>query len=632
MSIKRNWIIYLSLIIYLAASLLILIFGMEQFNDTVPYPYLTKFTIVVGCFAIYIILNIIFYLLTRPILIKLFSRIAKIQVVAEIPIVLLILAGGIALRVYYIRTYPVAMESDYKFYYDVAIMIKDNTLTTLSNNEYISLFPHTYGYAYILSIAMRIFGTGPATCLYLNVGFSALTALFCYGIGKKVAGSIAGISALTLSIFWPSQILFSNINGAEAAFTCFLYGAAFIAIMLMRMDTTSKVGSFLMVVLHILCGVFIALSSAIRPMGLILLIALVICLLSMNRKLEYKDVNELSFRKIFLSKGFLRAAMVLLGYFICTQLVSAGISNAIEKDIASGGAMGYSLMVGLDMESDGGYSEESMNFLYDSYDKTKSANAANAACMERAMEEVKANPMGILELMAKKFYLIWSNDDYATTTNIVTMNNQGLLSPEREEMFYSFAEYNQIFYLVMVFLSAIGAIFMMKKDNNASIFAIFFIGTVALFLLVEMQNRYHYFALQSIVILAAYAVGSIFDQYKMRSLERIHYKASDSLVENTVNPMVKGTSEEEEQENGLEKQKSGIAEQTIGLDEQKEMVYTMDVQKAIEEGHIRITATEAYRDELWEELLQYKEQNSSPLKDEQEKPHSQDDGDTQEKF
>ncbi len=632
MSIKRNWIIYLSLIIYLAASLLILIFGMEQFNDTVPYPYLTKFTIVVGCFAIYIILNIIFYLLTRPILIKLFSRIAKIQVVAEIPIVLLILAGGIALRVYYIRTYPVAMESDYKFYYDVAIMIKDNTLTTLSNNEYISLFPHTYGYAYILSIAMRIFGTGPATCLYLNVGFSALTALFCYGIGKKVAGSIAGISALTLSIFWPSQILFSNINGAEAAFTCFLYGAAFIAIMLMRMDTTSKVGSFLMVVLHILCGVFIALSSAIRPMGLILLIALVICLLSMNRKLEYKDVNELSFRKIFLSKGFLRAAMVLLGYFICTQLVSAGISNAIEKDIASGGAMGYSLMVGLDMESDGGYSEESMNFLYDSYDKTKSANAANAACMERAMEEVKANPMGILELMAKKFYLIWSNDDYATTTNIVTMNNQGLLSPEREEMFYSFAEYNQIFYLVMVFLSAIGAIFMMKKDNNASIFAIFFIGTVALFLLVEMQNRYHYFALQSIVILAAYAVGSIFDQYKMRSLERIHYKASDSLVENTVNPMVKGTSEEEEQENGLEKQKSGIAEQTIGLDEQKEIVYTMDVQKAIEEGHIRITATEAYRDELWEELLQYKEQNSSPLKDEQEKPHSQDDGDTQEKF
>ncbi|MFT4144541.1 MAG: hypothetical protein QM644_08780, partial [Mobilitalea sp.] len=146
MSIKRNWMIYLSLIIYLAASLLILLLGAEQFQED-QNPYLIKTVLIIGLFAVIILINVVFYIITRPFLLKLGSHLRRLMPVVEILCILLIAIGGIILRVNYIQNNPVAMDSDYKFYYDVAVMIKDGTLTTQSNNEYISLFPHTYGYA-----------------------------------------------------------------------------------------------------------------------------------------------------------------------------------------------------------------------------------------------------------------------------------------------------------------------------------------------------------------------------------------------------------------------------------------------------------------------------------------------------
>ena len=589
MSIKRNWMIYISLFIYLAASLLILSFGLEQFQE-IEQTYLVKTILIIGFFAVYITINILFYLFTRPILLKIGSHLRVLKYVLEGLLILAILGGGVALRLYYINSYPVGMESDYKFYYDVAIMIKDGTLTTLSNNEYISLFPHTYGYCYILSLVMRVFGTDPSICYYTNIVFSAITALFCYGIGRRIAGRVAGISALAISFFWPSQILFSNINGAEAAFTCFLYGAAYLCLMSMQIKEDTKLGTSRIILRHVICGILIALSSAIRPMGLVLLIAFVICLLSINKKLTYKSIMDVSLKTILLSKGFLRAVFVLLGYFIASQLISAGVAQAIEKDIASGGAMGYSLMVGTNIASDGGYSEETQEFLKQAYEETESANAANAANMEVAIKQIKENPIGILELFAKKFYLVWSNDDYATTTNIVTMNNQLLLTPDIESLFYDLADLNNVFYLFVVFLSAIGVIFLLRKDNEASLFAIFFIGTIALFLLVEMQNRYHYFALQSIAILAAGGIGFTYEFYRQRSELRI----SNKLMLLADVELAAGVVEEEVKEGAVLETSEGVAASTTAASKMN----TIDVIKAIQEGHIRITATKAYQEEM----------------------------------
>ena len=583
MSLRRNWFIYLSLLLYMAASVLILIFGISGFGSQKPYSYFAQAALLVGCFAAFIVINSLFYLVTMPVVIKLLRPMRRLAIFAEILIILSVLIMGLILRINYIKTNPVNMESDYKFYYDVAGMIKDHTLLEKSSNEYIALFPHTFGYSYLLSIVLRIFGEAPEVCLYFNAVLSVLTALFCYGIGRYLAGRVAGIASLIITCFWPSQIIFSNINGSEAAFCFFLYGAALLMVVVMRScNKTSRVS--LVLLLHLLIGILLSIASAIRPMSFAFFLALILCFIFFNQKLTYqKSITELSVSTIFLSKGIFRAAFIILGYVLCSQFISAGISVAIQKEVAGSGATGYSLMVGLHTISDGGHSEETMDFLFDTYKETGSANETNRICMDKAIEEVEQNPQGILELMAKKFYLIWSNDDYATTTNIVTMNNQGLLTPQKEASLYHLADISNIYYLFIVFLSIIGAGYLFFKDNNAQVFAVFFVGAVVMHLLVEMQNRYHYYLLQNFAIMAAVGMGFLFNRYLKQTQMKMLIKsgAFDAF------PVSGDTSEAAAT---LEKQRvNDLA--VIGTNELK----PINIIDAIKEGHITITATKAYQ-------------------------------------
>lgn len=626
MNFKKNWFVSLAGYLYLAVAVLILIFGVTQFAEERKYPYLTQIILVIGFFVILMGINVVCYLITRPRFVIWISRFRKASPWIEAVLVVLILVIGLILRINFIKSYPVAMESDYKFYYDVAKLINNGTLLTESNNEYIALFPHTIGYAYVLSKVIAIFGTTPEACLYFNAVLSVLTALFCYGIGKKVVGRAAGIAALIMACFWPSQIIFSNINGAEAVFTFFLYGAAFLFVFIIKKYNGTNARAIWPIVLHFLVGILLGLASSIRPMSLVFLLAIVFCLVFLNYKLVYKkNINELPFAKIFLSKGWMRIGVLLVGYLLCGQIVTANISQAIQKNIASSGAMGYSLMVGLDREHDGGYSEKSMNILYDTYYETESADEVNQVCMDIAIESVKSDPMGTVELLAKKFFLVWANDDYATTTNVVTMNNQGLLTQQRIELFEILSDMNNVYYLFVVFLSGVGVYFLLRRDNNAQIFPVFFVGAVFLHMLVEMQNRYHYYLLQNFAILASVGVGLLFQRYLEKSKSRIEeLQASKNELEKVVseatitegskpefalktmelNQEVKqntsqNSSVKEEQKHN-QKVKKKANQEAKKEKKSKSLLSTIDVLKAIEDGHIIITATKAYEDKLQE--------------------------------
>lgn len=319
----------------------------------------------------------------------------------------------------------------------------------------------------------------------------------------------------------------------------------------------------------------------------------------------------------------MRIGVLLAGYLLCGQIVTANISQAIQKNIASSGAMGYSLMVGLDREHDGGYSEKSMNLLYNTYYETESADEVNQICMDIAMESVKADPMGTVELLAKKFFLVWANDDYATTTNVVTMNNQGLLTRQRAEIFEQLSDMNNVYYLLVVFLSGVGVYFLLRKDNNTQIFSVFFIGAIVLHMLVEMQNRYHYYLLQNFTILASAGVGLLLQSYLDKSKCRIEeLQATKDKLEKIVpevgipvgseSETVLKTMENNQEmkqntdQNSIRKEelkynqkvKKQVNQEAKKEKKSKSLLNTIDVLKAIEDGHIIITATKAYEDRL----------------------------------
>lgn len=559
MTIKKNFFIKFS--IFLAAAVLVHIFilAVTEFQARESEQYVSQAVITFS-----LILSLPVMYLLNFLSAKLAAHLGKaLKLIIELALLLIIAAAGLYLRLLVIKAYPLAMESDYKFYYDVAVMLKNGTILTQSNNEYISLFPNTFGYSFVLSLVLRIFGEKPQLPLYFNAVISAGAAVISYYIGKLLFGRRIGLIVLVLSIFIPSQILYSSVNGSEALFTFFVYLAALLILYVQKKYNPESASVVNIILLFFLCGALIAVAAAARPMGLILLIAVIISLLSTSEKLDSRILGKKTFVYIYMSRGWLKASTVVIAYLLLTVLINTGIKGTIDKDIST--AAGYSLLVGLDIEHDGGYSEESMNYLYDTYRQTGNPNAANQACLDLALERVKQNPVGILKLFTKKISLLWADDQYGVTTNYVTLENQRLLTTQRLNQLNALSKYSNLYYIFLLFYSCVGAVLLLlkKERSNVYLIVIFFIGTFALHLLVEVQNRYHYYILNSFAILAA---AGIYLLKKDEQKEKEAIYASEPIEEAAAIPV------------------SDSRESHLGF----------DIQKAIEEGHITVAVSEAY--------------------------------------
>ena len=131
----------------------------------------------------------------------------------EAAVVILVLAAGFIIRIRYLQSMPMEPESDYKTYYEIADLINRGTLLKEGPGycDYIAMFPHVFGYPYVLAVLFRIFGTSVQTAQYFNVVLAMGTVFLAYRTGKAAGGRICGLSALFLTAFWPSQILYINM-------------------------------------------------------------------------------------------------------------------------------------------------------------------------------------------------------------------------------------------------------------------------------------------------------------------------------------------------------------------------------------------------------------------------------------
>ena len=559
MTIKKNFFIKFSIFLAAAALVHIFILAITEFQARESEQYVSQAVITLS-----LILSLPLMYLLNLLSAKLAAHMGKIlKLIIELALLLIIAVAGLYLRVLVIKTYPLAMESDYKFYYDVAVMLKNGTILTQSNNEYISLFPNTFGYSFILSLVLRIFGENPQVPLYFNAIISAGAAVISYYIGKLLFGRRIGLVVLLLSMFIPSQILYTSVNGSEALFTVVVYLAALLILYVQKKYNPESSSVVNIIILFFVSGALIAVSAAARPMGFILLIAVIITLLSTSEKVDSKILGKKPFAYIYMSRGWLKASTVVLGYLLLTVLINTGIKGTIDKDIST--AAGYSLLVGLDINHDGGYSEESMNYLYDTYRQTGDPNAANQACLNLAVQRFKQNPAGILKLFAKKISLLWADDQYGVTTNYVTLENQKLLTAQRVNQLNTLSKYSNIYYIFLLFYSSVGVIMLLlkKERNNVYLIIIFFIGIFALHLFVEVQNRYHYYMLNSFAIFAA---------------SGIYMLKKDKKVENEV----------------IYTSEPIHAVSIVQESDSREDHLDFDIQRAIEEGHITVAVSKAY--------------------------------------
>lgn len=592
MKCKKTWFYYFCISFSIIGFLYILVSIISSLGTAQEYPYLPKGLLIVGIFVGWILIQFLAKLAARLHIAEKFPRGKTISMLLEGVVVVLILTAAVAVRLWVIHNFPITPTSDYKTYYEIADLLNRGTIQKEGKGycDYIAMFPHVYGYCTILRIAFSIWGTKTSVGLMMNLVFSIATVFIIYRIGRKCGGRIAGLVSIFLCAFWPSQVLYDSILSAEPTFTFLVFFCAYLFLCITMSDNEKQGNTGLCIAGYLFLGIMIALAAAVRPMAMILLIAIALCIIPQRNELPAKPINDIPLLQRFLRFGWIRFVLILIPYMIVSNVISTSIELSIDRDLASGStSFGYNMLVGLNTESDGGWNEEDKDLLYNTMEETGSASQAHKACRDLAIKRLTGNPVGIFNLFIHKYELLWGNDDYGSTWNIAFSDEQGNLTQWRSDFLYSMRDYNNIVYAVTVFFAIMGLIFMYKgKGNYNYIFVLLYLGTVAMHLMVESQNRYHYYVLQVFMLIAGYGIQSLFNDAQKGNIEKKEESENQ---------------QQREKEKELQIQTYQKAEEEMVKIREEALANVFDMKNALENGNVVMTVSAAYKQEKTEENM-----------------------------
>ena len=581
---RKNAFGYFAISVYIISLIYTLAGGIAALGEGREYPYLQSGLFLLLLLCVWLLINGASGLLARLDKERKLRQFRWLNYI-EAAAVLVVLGLGTMLRVLVVRALPMEPASDYRTYYEVAELLMKGSLITDGPGycDYIAMFPHVYGYPYVLSIVFRLFGASILTAQNFNILLSVATAFIAYRTVRLAGGRLSGVLALLLTAFWPSQIIYVNMVASEYLFSFMLMLSIRLYVRTLQIDAGQENRPVLGVCLHILLGLCLALTAAIRPMALLLVITIFICTCFEKQRLPVRLSKDQPISLMLLSKGWMRCFLILLVYLCTNALITVGITNAVDRDLASGStSFGYNLLVGLNTEADGGWNQEDADYLYAALDRTGSASEAHLACLDLAMQRL-GNTRGVLNLFFHKFQVLWSNDDYGTTWNLLFMDQQGTLTPDRERLLLTIRSWGNLFYLLVVGFAAIEGIYLWQKGSGIAYpFLLMYLGTVAMHLLVENQNRYHFHALYMLAVLAALGVRHISESGRVRVQQKLEERRMAARLD----------------KEAAEKRRALLLEEEnlIRL-RQEAMQSRFDMKAALEKGYVTVRVTRAYADE-----------------------------------
>ena len=583
MKLRKNAFYYFALVVFLLCVLFAMAGVFRRLGDGQEYPYLLKGEWVLGTLALVMCLLGAGALGARVRLRERLDRYKTLTLAGEGLLAAVLLTAGLILRVRVINELPMEPNSDYKTFYEIAALLNRNALIEegIGYCDYVAMFPHVFGFPAVLSWVFALFGTSVRTALLFNLVMEMGCCVMIWRIGRLAAGRLCALISLGLAAFLPSSILYSNFVASEPLFTFLLLVAVWLFAHSLSGRGHEKHPWLCALELAAL-GIVLAFGSFIRPMAVIFLVAAVICLLPGKKQLPSLPRNDIPLGLRATDKGWKRCAIMAGVYLLVSSLFTMGTGYAVDRALAgSSASYGYNLLVGLNQESYGGWNQEDADYLYAALEATGSAQEAQLACRDIALERLKTDPRALINLLVHKFDVLWGNDDYGASWNILFMDQQGTLTPERESFLYRMMDVSDLYYLwLLLGAGVLGVLLFRRRPDTLYACVLLFCGTVALHLFVENQNRYHYHAIPLLALFSGAAASAVLGIVGRAVMARIEQKRQEAEARARHESEVRARQRDEEERVRLRAQ----------------ALHTQfDMGKAILEGHIRVVASEGVK-------------------------------------
>jgi len=404
--------------------------------------------------------------------------------------VLIIVLMTLLTRFVWINIVDITPNSDFALYNTLAEAFSRGEA---AGGKYVALFPHTFGYPFILAMVYGVFSPDKYFALLLNILFEAGTGVLIYCLGKMISNWKIGFSAAIVWALWPSHVFYSSIVCTEPLYTLLMVLLIFAYFKV----SIKKMGFLYSCGLYLLLGILCASANAVRPMGTLLIIILGVA--EVMKVIKKREGLKQSLA------GCIPFAVFIIAYFSFANLTGMYISNNIGHRTAKS-PIGFNIYVGTNINSSGTWNQSDANELLDLMNRDPfDAQEVHDRLIDMTIQRVRGQGTGNLKLAIKKNMIMWGRDDEVVTYMIAGSKQEEASSLLDVKSCEGLLRYICNFYYYMIVILAFkGLLGTYKKEDNSILMALLllFLGIGAIHTIVEVHGRYHYSAMVVFAILA----------------------------------------------------------------------------------------------------------------------------------
>ena len=374
---------------------------------------------------------------------------------------------------------------DFKTMYDAAGQLAAGSHAYLDN---VYFFNWAYQSAFVAyeALVVRLFGSSLLPLQLLNAAYLAGTNVLVYRIACRFLPRRAAMTAGALYALYPAPLFLAGVLTNQHLSVFLLYAALYVLFGGKEL-TLSRCAA---------AGALMALGNAMRPIGVILLLAaLVWCVLRALRKACWKPLLS----GAALGICYLAVGAALSGLIILSGINPQGLANRQPM---------WKFVVGLNQESNGLWNEAD----YDAY-LSLPGELADAAMRDAVRARLSVGPGKLAGLAWRKSAAMWAgSEDLYWGFGHRTGSDGALpgLTWDATRLLLGYAD-NGV-YLLAFALALAGLLARLRRPEDCGrelLPAILLCAYYAVHLIVEVQSRYRYFLMPCVFLLAGLALARL---------------------------------------------------------------------------------------------------------------------------
>lgn len=404
--------------------------------------------------------------------------------------------------------------------------------------RYLSMFPTNYGYANVLSIFYRLFAQSPAVAIVVQAVIAVLSAEMARKVSLHFLGKGGALCVFGLLCLLPSQIAQSAQLSATPLVALLLLTCAYAGMRLHTATLDAEAIRFpvLTLVLTLLSGVLAGYLAYCSLLGFGALAAILAVSLHRERKEIAIDHGA---AMLMLVRRVLPAILMAIAFVLANIILHQSVVDMTQRSAPSAAqSMGYSLMIGSNVKSDGFWNPEDSSF-FQTHADAEGAIEAHARAAQVAASRMRQDRSAMFSLASKRLSYLWQRD--SLTVEVIAEQKQAQGEAFSGVLRYvAAASRNQSVYIALLLLSIFG-IFRIPCAKQTLLLPVLYmlLSCIGIMVLLEPLSAYHDATMVLLIPLALLPFGTSGSLPSYRGQKRLVEKKENEQPAVHIIPMLR---------------------------------------------------------------------------------------------